>query len=94
MLEKDRGKYMHEYLFYENIKVRISDVDWDYLCKNRFFTSNPTYEDLRAEFVSGTGITPNKPERWTNADSDFKRYIQELRQVRGIGDEGETNTGK
>ena len=67
--------------FFNSIVVNISDDDWDFLCKKRFFTNNPTDEDVCAEFVTGTGITPNKPQLWNEADQRFSEYIKDLRKI-------------
>lgn len=72
---------MHEFLLFDCIKVCISEEDWDYLCKNRWFTDAPEVADVRAEFVSGTGITPNKPQLWKNASAYFHDYVLDLQNI-------------
>lgn len=72
---------MHTFKFYDNITLNINDEDWEFLCKNRLFTDSPAYEDIRAEFVSGTGITPNKSHLWEKSDELFHKYIEELREI-------------
>lgn len=61
--------------------LTISDIDWDFLCKNRFFTDAPLKEEIQAEFVSGTGITQNKPHLWKEANKRFAEYIEDLREI-------------
>lgn len=68
-------------IFFEELTVEVSEDDWDFLCKNRLFSNNPSQEDLRAEFVSGTGITPNKRHLWSQASERFAEYIQDLREI-------------
>ena len=34
------------------------------------------------EFVSGTGITLNKPSLWGNATKAFAEYVQDLREIK------------
>ncbi len=72
---------MHTKVFFDCITVNISDEDCKYLCEHRFFSEDPTDEDIRVEFVTGTGITPNKPELWNQADKMFADYVNDLRQV-------------
>ena len=81
-IKKIKGDdYMHTYKFYDCIEVNISNDDWNYLCENRWFTKTPDAEDVRAEFVSGTGITPNKPNLWDKASEYFHNYVIELQEI-------------
>ncbi len=64
--------------------VTVSEDDWVYLCQNRFLTNNPTDEQIEAEFVSGTGVTPNKPWLWDKASQLFAEYIAELKEIQEI----------
>ncbi len=75
---------MHTVVFFDELSVNISDDDWDYLCKNRLFTDTPDDEDLRIEFVTGTGITPNKRHLWNQADKMFADYIDDLKIVQSL----------
>ena len=79
------------------LNISITEEDWKFLCIARFFSDNPTIEDIEAEFVSGTGITPNKKEKWELASELFHEYVADLRDMNpyiynpeGIG--GEANT--
>lgn len=72
---------MHRFIFYNCIELSISNEDWDYLCQNRWFTNEPEFEDIRAEFVSGTGITPNKKHLWEKATILFHEYVVDLMEV-------------
>ena len=72
------------YIIFNEIALTISDDDLDYLCKQRFFTDNPTIEDIQREFVTGTGITPNKKHLWSEANMRFKNYIDELRDIQKL----------
>lgn len=69
--------------FWNELTVHISPDDWDFLCKNRFLSDNPSLDEVQAEFVSGTGISPNKKHLWNEADARFAEYVQELREIRG-----------
>lgn len=73
---------MMRYTFYDTISVTIQDQDWKFLCDHRFFSDHPQLEDVQAEFVSGTGITPNTPERWKEASKCFADYVAELRDIK------------
>ncbi len=75
---------MHTLTMFDKIVVNISDEDWDYLCKNRIFSDTPSDEDIRTEFVIGTGITPNTPELWDKADEAFAKYIEDLREIQKL----------
>lgn len=66
----------------ENIlQVKVLDKDWDFLCQNRFFTDTPTQEMIFSEFVTGTGITPNKKNLWNEASERFAEYVNDLREI-------------
>ncbi len=73
-----------EITFWNELTVHISPNDWDFLCKNRFLSDNPSLDEIQAEFVSGTGISPNKKHLWNEADTRFAEYIQELREIQGM----------
>ena len=75
---------MHNFTIFNCIKLSISNEDWEYLCKNRWFTNNPELSDIKAEFVSGTGITPNKPHLWDKATILFHEYVSELKEIQKI----------
>ena len=68
--------------FWDDLTIHVSPDDWDYLCINRFFSDNPAYDEIQAEFVTGTGITPNKKHLWKEADMRFAEYIQDLREIK------------
>ena len=70
--------------FWNVLTVHISPNDWDFLCKNRFLSDNPSLDEIQAEFVSGTGISPNKKHLWNEADARFTEYVQELREIQGM----------
>lgn len=72
---------MKRIVLFEKLDVNISDEDWFFLCKARFFSNNPPIEDIEAEFVSGTGITPNKRKLWVEASNRFHDYIADLRDI-------------
>lgn len=71
----------HILLFDNKLKVSIETGLWNYLCNFRFFSSNPSNEEIEAEFVSGTGITKSKTHLWEEASSRFTSYIEELKQI-------------
>ncbi|MCR5118184.1 MAG: hypothetical protein K6B44_01020, partial [Lachnospiraceae bacterium] len=85
-LKEKKREFMREYKFWEKLILHISDEDFDFLCRKRFFTYSPTFEDVRIEFVTGTGITYQKSELWGEADQLFHEYILDLK---GIMDERE-----
>lgn len=64
---------------FETLSLSVSDENWDFLCKYRFFTNTPSIEDVQREFITGTGITPNKQYLWNNANTMFEEYISDLR---------------
>ena len=66
---------------FDGLVLSVSEENWAYLCTHRFFSDEPTIEEIRAEFVSGTGITEEKKDRWTNADDDFCQYIEDLKEI-------------
>lgn len=70
--------------FWNELTVHISPNDWDFLCKNRFLSDNPSLDEIQAEFVSGTGISSNKKHLWSEADARFTEYVQELREIQGM----------
>lgn len=72
---------MRKIILFHQMILTISDIDWDFLCKNRFFTDDPLKEEIQAEFVSGTGITQNKPHLWKEAEKRFAEYIEDLREI-------------
>lgn len=69
-------------LYNGQIQFQISDEDEKWLCENVFFSSNITEDLWRMEFVSGTGITLNKPSLWGNATKAFAEYVQDLREIK------------
>lgn len=71
-------------ILFEELKVLVNNNDWDYLCKNRFYTNNPTDEMIQSEFITGTGITPNKRKLWSEANERFADYIQDLREIQNL----------
>ena len=66
---------------WNDLTIHVSPNDWNYLCKNRFPSDNPSLDEIQTEFVSGTGITPNKKHLWNEADTRFAEYVQELREI-------------
>ncbi len=62
------------------------DEDWKYMCENRFFTDNPEYDHIQAEFTTGTGITSQRRDRWDKASEYLAEYVQDLREIRGKRD--------
>ena len=79
---------MKHFELYDNtIKFDVSDADWDFLCKYRFFTKingEPDEERIRIEFTTGTGITPDRPHLWDTATKAFAEYIEDLREMQGL----------
>ena len=63
------------------LDVTVTESDWDYLCSRRFFSDNPPADEVEAEFISGTGITPKKTSEWKDASERFGRYISDLREI-------------
>jgi len=68
-------------LFDGNLMVTVSASDWDYMCKHRFCTDDPSEEDIRAEFVTGTGITSKRTNLWPEASIRFHEYVDDLREI-------------
>ncbi len=66
---------------WSGLTIHISPNDWDFLFKNRFLSDNPSPDEVLSEFVSGTGISPNKKHLWNEADVRFAEYVQELREI-------------
>lgn len=62
---------MKEYVLWDNVLVQIEDEDWGFLCGFRFHTDEPSYDDVVFEFVTGTGITPNKKHLWDKSSKKF-----------------------
>lgn len=65
----------NKYTLFNKIELKISKTDLDFLCEKRFFTDKPTLEDIQSEFVTGTGITPNKAHLWKDASKRFHEYV-------------------
>ena len=68
-------------VLFEQLTLNVPDEDWEFMCKYRFFTQNPSQEDIQAEFVTGTGITKNKPHMWNEAGKRFSEYVDNLRDI-------------
>lgn len=68
-------------LFNNQMILNISEEDWYFLCLNRLFSDTPSLDEIEAEFVTGTGITQNKPLLWNEADKMFSEYINDLRDI-------------
>ena len=68
-------------ILFSNLTFEVSAEDWDFLCKYRFFSDNPSEEQIQAEFVSGTGITKNKIHLWRKASERFSEYVADLRDI-------------
>lgn len=82
MNKNEMRKSMKRIFLFDNmLMIHIDTELWDYLCNFRFFSSNPSDKEIEAEFISGTGITKNKPQLWSEANSRFVSYIEELRQI-------------
>jgi len=69
---------------FNNLDIKVSIDDWEFMCKNRFFTDTPSEEHIQAEFVSGTGITKNKVHLWGKASKRFAEYISDLREIQEL----------
>ncbi|MBQ9277969.1 MAG: hypothetical protein IJ224_04970 [Lachnospiraceae bacterium] len=69
---------------FDELIIIINYDDWMFMCKNRFGTETPSYEEIQAEFVTGTGITKNKRELWREANARFTEYINDLKEIRSI----------
>ena len=69
------------FTLFNDLTVTIPINDWQFLCKNRWHTDDPDIEDVITEFVTGTGITPNKPQRYSEAGKTFHEYVDELRDI-------------
>ena len=68
-------------LFDGQLGLEISDENWDYLCKYRFGTTNPSLNFIEPEFVTGTRITPGKKDIFHDASRLFADYINDLREI-------------
>lgn len=66
---------------WDGLELNISKKDWEFLCSNRFLSKDPEIEDIMTEFVTGTGITKNKPHLWNKATGAFAEYVEDLRKV-------------
>ncbi len=75
---------MKEMILFDELIIKISEDDWDFLCKNRFFSDAPDEEMLQSEFVTGTGITRNKKHLWNQASERFSEYIKDLKEIAGL----------
>ena len=75
---------MKELTIFKKLTISISDEDWDFLCKYRFFTETPSDELVQSEFVSGTGITEKKAYTWSFANEKFIEYINDLKEILNI----------
>ena len=75
---------MKELILFDELIVKISEDDWNFLCKNRFFSDAPDEEMLQSEFVTGTGITRNKKHLWNQASERFSEYIKDLKEISGL----------
>ena len=71
-------------IFDNQLVFEISYKDWCYLCNNIFYTFEPNQDDIEAEFVTGTGITPKKKESWGGASTKFTEYINNLRTIKSL----------
>ena len=69
------------HLFHNKLIISIEAKLWDYLCNFRFFSTNPSDEELETEFIIGTGITESSIQLWDEASSKFSSYINELMQI-------------
>ena len=68
-------------IFDNRLNLKMSDDDWDFLCKYRLFNQNPDIETIENEFITGTGITPNKEYLWGISNISFSEYIEDLRKI-------------
>ncbi len=66
---------------WDGLNLTISKKDWDFLCKYRFFSEKPPFDEIRAEFTTGTGITSRKPDLWSHASDAFAEYVEDLRSI-------------
>ena len=70
-------------IFDNQIILNVSEDDWFFLCENRFFSSNPTIEEIESEFITGTAITRSKSMLWKEATIKFSEYVEELKEILG-----------
>ena len=88
--EKARNMYSSLYSsnkvikLFDELVITVGYDDWMFLCEHRFGTDTASYEDIQAEFVTGTGITPNKRNLWPEAETRFTEYINELREINSM----------
>lgn len=75
---------MKKIILFEKLNVEVSDENWNFLCQNRFFTDNPSYENIECEFISGTGITEKKKELWPLASLRFTEYVEDLKEIQQL----------
>jgi len=66
---------------FDGLQFYVSEDDWNFMCKNRFFSENPPMDEVQAEFVTGTGITKSKKDLWNQASSRFADYVDDLREI-------------
>ena len=71
------------YVFNNQLEVHVSARHWLYLCQYRFFTDQPSTEDLQTEFVTGTQITSQMRDKWDCASTACAGYIDDLITISG-----------
>jgi hypothetical protein len=54
-----------------------------FLCKNRFFTDNPSANIVQAEFVTGTGITAKTKNLWEKRQY-CSMNIEDLKEIQKL----------
>ncbi len=70
-----------ELILFDELIITIPKSYWDYMVTYRFGGDNPSYEEIQAEFVSGTGITASKRALWNEANRRFLEYIEDLMNI-------------
>lgn len=80
--EISEGRYMEIPLtIFGELTFSIPYSHWAFMCRFRFFSHDPSEEDWQREFVTGTGITPEKREAWPQARQRFLDYIDDLSSI-------------
>ncbi len=71
-------------ILFDELKLNISEENWQFLLQHRFSSKIPTNDELQAEFVSGTGITKKRKDLWPKAEIRFNEYIDDLKDIQSL----------
>lgn len=70
-----------EVLLFGRYNIAFSERDWEFMCKNRWFTDSPSVEEMEAEF----GLCGLRDAR-DDADANelVASVVSALREIRGL----------